>query len=148
MLHAHILENNSAGAEELALDGTVMITGPISSNDTLRYLINFYVLFAFYVLSLLCWQYLFLCFCYICDFFFEKAVCYLNSYGKDFKGGLFHFQDGEPATLVPMAGVRATVVMMINCFVACRFCFTHFCVYIRMLPYIQLTVAIFMLSMR
>ncbi|KAG6766004.1 hypothetical protein POTOM_030068 [Populus tomentosa] len=32
------------------------------------------------------------------------AVCYLNSYGKDFKGGLFHFQDGEPATLVPMAG--------------------------------------------
>ncbi|KAJ6768860.1 2-OXOGLUTARATE (2OG) AND FE(II)-DEPENDENT OXYGENASE SUPERFAMILY PROTEIN [Salix koriyanagi] len=32
------------------------------------------------------------------------AVCYLNSYGKDFKGGLFHFQDGEPTTLVPMAG--------------------------------------------
>ncbi|KAJ4848926.1 hypothetical protein Tsubulata_036674 [Turnera subulata] len=32
------------------------------------------------------------------------AVCYLNSYGKDFKGGLFHFQDGEPTTVVPMAG--------------------------------------------
>ena len=53
-------------------------------------------------------------------------MCYLNSYGKDFKGGLFHFQDGEPATLVPMAGVRATLVMMINCFVFCHFCFTHF----------------------
>ncbi|KAF5197574.1 2-oxoglutarate (2OG) and Fe(II)-dependent oxygenase superfamily protein [Thalictrum thalictroides] len=32
------------------------------------------------------------------------AVCYLNSHGKDFKGGLFHFLDGEPATIVPMAG--------------------------------------------
>ncbi|KAK1412099.1 hypothetical protein QVD17_33084 [Tagetes erecta] len=32
------------------------------------------------------------------------AVCYLNSYGVDFSGGLFHFQDGEPATFVPMAG--------------------------------------------
>ncbi|KAJ4825225.1 hypothetical protein Tsubulata_022366 [Turnera subulata] len=28
----------------------------------------------------------------------------LISYGKDFKGGLFHFQDGEPTTVVPMAG--------------------------------------------
>ncbi|XAR64003.1 Procollagen-proline 3-dioxygenase [Bertholletia excelsa] len=33
-----------------------------------------------------------------------SAVCYLNSYGKDFNGGLFHFKDGEPATIVPMAG--------------------------------------------
>ncbi|XP_071735743.1 uncharacterized protein [Rutidosis leptorrhynchoides] len=32
------------------------------------------------------------------------AVCYLNSYGVDFGGGLFHFQDGEPSTFVPMAG--------------------------------------------
>ncbi|KAL7181070.1 hypothetical protein ACSBR1_040018 [Camellia fascicularis] len=32
------------------------------------------------------------------------AVCYLNSYGKDFKGGLFHFQDWEPTTIVPVAG--------------------------------------------
>ncbi|KAA8529875.1 hypothetical protein F0562_034521 [Nyssa sinensis] len=32
------------------------------------------------------------------------AVCYLNSYGEDFKGGLFHFQDCEPTTVVPMAG--------------------------------------------
>ncbi|GKC77034.1 prolyl 3-hydroxylase 1 isoform X2, partial [Tanacetum coccineum] len=32
------------------------------------------------------------------------AVCYLNSYGVDFGGGLFHFQDGEPTTFVPMAG--------------------------------------------
>ncbi|XP_065857362.1 uncharacterized protein [Euphorbia lathyris] len=35
------------------------------------------------------------------------AVCYLNNYEKDFKGGLFHFQDGEPTTVVPMAGVVA-----------------------------------------
>ena len=34
-----------------------------------------------------------------------KAVCYLNSYGKDFSGGMFHFQDGEPGNYVPMAGV-------------------------------------------
>lgn len=34
-----------------------------------------------------------------------KAVCYLNSYGKDFKGGLFRFQSGEPATIAPSAGV-------------------------------------------
>ncbi|CAH1416749.1 unnamed protein product [Lactuca virosa] len=32
------------------------------------------------------------------------AVCYLNSYGVDFNGGLFHFQDGNPATFIPMAG--------------------------------------------
>ncbi|XP_010534179.1 PREDICTED: uncharacterized protein LOC104809799 [Tarenaya hassleriana] len=32
------------------------------------------------------------------------AVCYLNSYGKDFNGGLFHFQSGEPATFAPSAG--------------------------------------------
>ncbi|CAH8257437.1 unnamed protein product [Arabidopsis lyrata] len=32
------------------------------------------------------------------------AVCYLNSYGKDFKGGLFRFQSGEPATVAPSAG--------------------------------------------
>ncbi|XP_015868023.3 uncharacterized protein LOC107405477 isoform X1 [Ziziphus jujuba] len=32
------------------------------------------------------------------------AVCYLNSYNNDFKGGLFHFQDGEPTTVVPLGG--------------------------------------------
>ncbi|KAF9625328.1 hypothetical protein IFM89_021698 [Coptis chinensis] len=32
------------------------------------------------------------------------AVCYLNSHAKDFEGGLFHFQDGEPETIVPMIG--------------------------------------------
>ncbi|CAA7058236.1 unnamed protein product [Microthlaspi erraticum] len=32
------------------------------------------------------------------------AVCYLNSYEKDFKGGLFRFQSGEPATIVPSVG--------------------------------------------
>lgn len=50
-IYIYILEIKSAGVEELALDGTVMITGPISSNGTLRYLIYFYVIFAFYVLS-------------------------------------------------------------------------------------------------
>ncbi|XP_077236198.1 2-oxoglutarate (2OG) and Fe(II)-dependent oxygenase superfamily protein isoform X2 [Tasmannia lanceolata] len=43
------------------------------------------------------------------------VVCYLNSHGKDFKGGMFHFQDGEPATVVPMAGItegeRLTLTM-------------------------------------
>ncbi|KAK6160339.1 hypothetical protein DH2020_003720 [Rehmannia glutinosa] len=34
----------------------------------------------------------------------SKAVCYLNSYEVDFTGGLFHFQDGEPSTIAPMAG--------------------------------------------
>ncbi|KAL5553328.1 hypothetical protein UlMin_040729 [Ulmus minor] len=33
-----------------------------------------------------------------------SAVCYLNSYGDDFNGGLFHFQDGEPPTVVPLCG--------------------------------------------
>ncbi|KAF8389678.1 hypothetical protein HHK36_024197 [Tetracentron sinense] len=32
------------------------------------------------------------------------AVCYLNSHGKDFKGGLFNFQDGDPATIAPVVG--------------------------------------------
>lgn len=32
------------------------------------------------------------------------AVCYLNNYGEDFKGGLFHFQEGEPNTIVPKIG--------------------------------------------
>ncbi|XP_050375239.1 uncharacterized protein LOC126792801 [Argentina anserina] len=32
------------------------------------------------------------------------AVCYLNNYGDDFKGGRFHFQDGDLATIVPSSG--------------------------------------------
>lgn len=32
-------------------------------------------------------------------------MCYLNNHGKDFKGGIFHFQDGEPSAVVPFAGV-------------------------------------------
>ncbi|PKA65656.1 hypothetical protein AXF42_Ash013070 [Apostasia shenzhenica] len=32
------------------------------------------------------------------------AVCYLNNHGKDFKGGVFHFKDGEPASIAPVAG--------------------------------------------
>lgn len=34
-----------------------------------------------------------------------KAVCYLNSYGIDFEGGVFHFQHGKPASVAPMTGV-------------------------------------------
>ncbi|XP_024193062.1 uncharacterized protein LOC112196826 isoform X2 [Rosa chinensis] len=33
------------------------------------------------------------------------AVCYLNNYGDDFKGGLFHFQDGDLTTIVPSSGI-------------------------------------------
>ncbi|KAG2311892.1 hypothetical protein Bca4012_026387 [Brassica carinata] len=33
-----------------------------------------------------------------------SAVCYLISYAKDFKGGLFRFHSGEPATVAPSAG--------------------------------------------
>ncbi|XP_062113238.1 uncharacterized protein LOC133824372 [Humulus lupulus] len=33
-----------------------------------------------------------------------SAVCYLNNYEDDFSGGLFHFQDGEPQTIVPLRG--------------------------------------------
>ncbi|XLR35906.1 hypothetical protein S83_063806 [Arachis hypogaea] len=32
------------------------------------------------------------------------VVCYLNNYGKDFNGGLLHFQDGQPMSIMPMAG--------------------------------------------
>ncbi|KAI3848346.1 hypothetical protein MKW98_005726 [Papaver atlanticum] len=32
------------------------------------------------------------------------AVCYLNNHGKDFEGGVFHFQEGEPTSVVPVAG--------------------------------------------
>ncbi|XP_024027429.1 uncharacterized protein LOC21402233 isoform X2 [Morus notabilis] len=33
-----------------------------------------------------------------------SAVCYLNNYGDDFNGGIFHFQDGEPPTIIPSRG--------------------------------------------
>ncbi|CAA6664268.1 unnamed protein product [Spirodela intermedia] len=32
------------------------------------------------------------------------AVCYLNSCGKDFTGGIFHFKDGSPGSIIPHAG--------------------------------------------
>ncbi|XP_072971677.1 uncharacterized protein [Typha angustifolia] len=32
------------------------------------------------------------------------AVCYLNNHGKDFEGGMFHFQDGKPSSVCPVAG--------------------------------------------
>ncbi|MED6111444.1 hypothetical protein PIB30_052346 [Stylosanthes scabra] len=32
------------------------------------------------------------------------AVCYLNNYAKDFNGGLFRFQDGDPVSIMPRAG--------------------------------------------
>ncbi|XLR12189.1 hypothetical protein S83_040127 [Arachis hypogaea] len=33
-----------------------------------------------------------------------SVVCYLNNYGKDFNGGLFRFRDGQPMSIMPMAG--------------------------------------------
>ncbi|XP_030508537.2 uncharacterized protein LOC115723240 isoform X3 [Cannabis sativa] len=36
--------------------------------------------------------------------FIPIRVCYLNNYGDDFSGGLFHFQDGEPQAIVPLRG--------------------------------------------
>ncbi|XLR26095.1 hypothetical protein S83_053995, partial [Arachis hypogaea] len=36
--------------------------------------------------------------------FWWHVVCYLNNYGKDFDGGLFRFQDGQPMSIMPMAG--------------------------------------------
>jgi len=39
-----------------------------------------------------------------------KAVCYLNSFEEDFRGGIFHFQDGEPANFVPMSGVSESLL--------------------------------------
>jgi len=43
---------------------------------------------------------------FLTDFYLLiKAVCYLNSHGKDFKGGLFQFKDGDPSSVVPVAGV-------------------------------------------
>ncbi|KAL6867526.1 hypothetical protein ACP4OV_015550 [Aristida adscensionis] len=32
------------------------------------------------------------------------AVCYLNDHGKDYKGGILHFRDGDPSCIVPVAG--------------------------------------------
>lgn len=43
-----------------------------------------------------------------------KEVCYLSSYGEDFKGGLFHFQDGEPSTILPMAGVSTLFIFFLQ----------------------------------
>ncbi|KAJ3674114.1 hypothetical protein LUZ60_006106 [Juncus effusus] len=33
-----------------------------------------------------------------------SAVCYLNNYGTDFKGGILRFQNGEPSSVLPVAG--------------------------------------------
>lgn len=44
-------------------------------------------------------------------YFLIKAVCYLNSHGKDFEGGLFHFKAGEPSSVVPVAGVSNSVLL-------------------------------------
>ncbi|XP_078441427.1 2-oxoglutarate (2OG) and Fe(II)-dependent oxygenase superfamily protein isoform X2 [Wolffia australiana] len=32
------------------------------------------------------------------------AVCYLNSYGEDFRGGIFRFKDGYPTSIAPQVG--------------------------------------------
>lgn len=31
-------------------------------------------------------------------------MCYLNNHGKDYKGGILRFQDGERSSIVPVAG--------------------------------------------
>ncbi|XLR55050.1 hypothetical protein S83_005722, partial [Arachis hypogaea] len=36
--------------------------------------------------------------------FWWHVVCYLNNYGKDFNDGLFRFRDGQPMSIMPMAG--------------------------------------------
>ncbi|KAJ0266081.1 hypothetical protein HA466_0001370 [Hirschfeldia incana] len=43
-----------------------------------------------------------------------SAVCYLNSYGKVFKGGLFRFQSGEPATVAPSVCVLSQFDQSLN----------------------------------
>ncbi|RYR19989.1 hypothetical protein Ahy_B03g065031 [Arachis hypogaea] len=37
------------------------------------------------------------------------VVCYLNNYGKDFNGGLFCFQDGQPMSIMPMAELKIQI---------------------------------------
>ena len=160
------------GVEEQALDGIVMITGPILNNVPLRCVCSFFGIFSLhsrlflyqpfimrtfsllghlpsvmkfqlthfhsfslFIIFLLrrllfffcphlfgnylsirsifcpkvsCWQFSYFC--------WWKAVCYLNSYGRDFKGGLFHFQDGEPATIEPLAGVSEPLYVFYGIF--------------------------------
>ncbi|KAG0470014.1 hypothetical protein HPP92_016714 [Vanilla planifolia] len=33
-----------------------------------------------------------------------SRVCYLNNHEKDFRGGLFRFKDGQPSSVIPIAG--------------------------------------------
>lgn len=97
-----MLYYESAGAEEQALDGIVMIIGLTSNNVTFQSVFCYSIqpFFGYWICFLADTQ-LLSPFWYISS----KIVCYLNTYGKDFNGGLFHFKDGEPATIMPAVGV-------------------------------------------
>lgn len=43
-----------------------------------------------------------------------QAVCYLNTYNENFHGGLFHFQEGEPSTIIPNMGVLCFFLLLIG----------------------------------
>jgi hypothetical protein len=43
----------------------------------------------------------------------SKAVCYLNNHGEDYKGGILQFQDGDPSSIVPVAGVSKSTFTLI-----------------------------------
>ncbi|KAF8718508.1 hypothetical protein HU200_025279 [Digitaria exilis] len=81
----------AVGARGLLLDGTVTIISLISGkghshgrgNDSMLY-------------------------CTLSDLLEEEwlipAVCYLNNHGEDYKGGILQFQDGDPSSIIPVAG--------------------------------------------
>lgn len=51
-----------------------------------------------------------------CSFlsYYLKAVCYLNNHGEDYKGGILQFQDGDPSSIVPVAGVSKSFLLCIR----------------------------------
>lgn len=52
-----------------------------------------------------------------CSFlsYYLKAVCYLNNHGEDYKGGILKFQDGDPSSIVPIAGVSKSTFTLNPC---------------------------------
>jgi len=52
-----------------------------------------------------------------CSFlsYYLKAVCYLNNHGEDYKGGILQFQDGDPSSIVPVAGVSKSTFTLHPC---------------------------------
>jgi hypothetical protein len=60
--------------------------------------------------------------------FNQKAVCYLNDHGKDYKGGILQFQDGEPSFITPVAGdvvIYTADNSNTHCVDEVHFCFLH-----------------------